>query len=362
MNASGVSTDPMRLGLVADEGLPADVARDLTRTLPGMLSDRVCAGRDWELEVHEESMPLVGTGELPIFDRGEKLLSQHRWDLIVYLTELPRWMDGTPLASEIFRERRIALVSMPAMGWFGLRRRAGSAIVHAASSVLDRTTHRDESVEVRGGTDSGERVESHLLAAGLRGRLRLLLGMVRHNRPWRLVPSLDRSIAAAVATSAFPIFYSSIWGMADALSDLRLFLINTFVVLAMVGWLVFHNGLWDGRDDSKLRGRVGLYNSSTFVTILIGVVCMYGILFAIALLAALAVIPPGYFQGTLQHPVGLVEYGKLAWLASSMGTFAGALGSSFETERAIRQATYSKREHERWLHDQARNDARDDRS
>jgi hypothetical protein len=45
------------------------------------------------------------------------------------------------------------------------------------------------------------------------------------------------------------------------------------------------------------------------------------------------------------------DYAKLVWLAFSVGIVAGALGSSLESEEAIRKATYSKREQER----QARN-------
>lgn len=348
--------EPVRVGLVADEGLPADIAQRLARILPALLAEQVPGRGDWEVEVWRESIPLVGTGELPIFDRAERLMPEHGWDMIVCLTELPRWVGDKPLAFEMFHDRRVALISMPAMGWLFVRRRTRRTIVQLVKPMLNRSASTGKASKSENGTRSGERIESHLLAPGSRGRLRLLLGMVRHNRPWRLVPSLDRAIAAAVATAAFPIFYSSIWGMAEVLSPLRLALVNAFAVLAMVGWLIFHNGLWDGRDDGDLRGRVGLYNASTFVTVLIGVACMYAVLFTIALLAALAVIPLEYMEATLKHPAGLGEYAKLAWLASSMGTFAGALGSSFETENAIRQATYSKREHERWLRDQAHAD------
>jgi hypothetical protein len=81
----------------------------------------------------------------------------------------------------------------------------------------------------------------HLALTGLRGRLRLLAGMVRGNRPWRLVPHLSTATAAAVATSAYGIINTDFWKIADALSAPRLALIH---VAAMASWLLIYNHLW----------------------------------------------------------------------------------------------------------------------
>ncbi|MGY1583225.1 hypothetical protein [Streptomyces sp. MN13] len=68
-------------------------------------------------------------------------------------------------------------------------------------------------------TTGEDGIDASLALVGLRGHLRLLLGPVRANRPWRLVPHLASASAAAAATAAFGLFYSSIWNMADALSE-----------------------------------------------------------------------------------------------------------------------------------------------
>ena len=61
----------------------------------------------------------------------------------------------------------------------------------------------------------------------------------------------------------------------------------------------------------------------------------------------LTVIEGGYLGSQLGHPVTLLDYGHLSWLAASLGTLAGALGSSFDSDEAVREATYSRRVHQR---------------
>jgi hypothetical protein len=90
-----------------------------------------------------------------------------------------------------------------------------------------------------------------------------------------------------------------------------------------------------------------MYNVSTATTLAIGVSCMYAILFALALLAAVVLIDSGYLAQTLGHPAGVDSYLNLVWLSSSVGIVAGALGSSLEDEETVRKATYSRRERER---------------
>jgi hypothetical protein len=71
------------------------------------------------------------------------------------------------------------------------------------------------------------------------------------------------------------------------------------------------------------------------------------ILYVVALVAAFAVIDGSYLSSRLGHPSNLASYATIVWLACSVGIVAGALGSGFESEEAVRKATYSKRERER---------------
>ena len=160
--------------------------------------------------------------------------------------------------------------------------------------------------------------------------------------------SLDTVFAAAAATSAFGVFYASVWNMADTLSLVRLALINVVAIATLICWLIFHNGLWErswARGGRSTQPR--LYNATTVLTLSVGVACMYALLFCAVLLASLAVISSEYLEATLQHSVDVKDYIRIAWFASSMGTVAGALGSNFESETAVRHAAYGRRQRER---------------
>ena len=47
------------------------------------------------------------------------------------------------------------------------------------------------------------------------GNLRLLLGMLRANRPWRLAIRLSRALVAALAAGVFALVTSDLWRLAD---------------------------------------------------------------------------------------------------------------------------------------------------
>jgi hypothetical protein len=243
-------------------------------------------------------------------------------------------------------------------------------VVHLAGHLLEDRLNLDESCthlgrdlrHVRHIRSEVEHVDEHLGVVGLRGRGRLLSGMVVDNRPWRLVPHLAGATAAAAATAAYGVFTVTFWKMADALPAWRLGLISAVAIAAMAIWLLLYNRLWEKPSDPSNREKALLYNLSTLITLTFGVVCMYAILYLVALFAAIAVIDAGYLSSQLGHGSHPMNYIKIVWLASSIGIVAGALGSSFESEDAVRKATYSKRERARQREAQSSQDGELDQS
>lgn len=346
----------LTVGLMADPGLPETVARAVARDLARELGRVVDADARWNVEVSRETLPLTREGDIPLLEHAAVLRNRRGWDVVVYLTDLLRSHDGDPMLCEVSSEAGAALVSLPALGVARLRGRVRALLVTLIRAVLDGT--RDHPSEdavgrsvgrhgLRRVPPAGSEDASYIVLPGAPNRVRLLSGMVRSNRPGRLLPALSSSIAAAAATGAFGIFYATIWSMADALSTIRLATISAVVVSALSTWLIVHSGLWNRPRRAPDRRRARLDNAATVITVWLSVALMYLVLWAGLFAVGVAVVDAGYLHSQLGRPVSLLDYVRLSWLAASLGTLAGALGSNFDSDEAIREATYSKREHQR---------------
>ncbi|OMC40691.1 hypothetical protein A5740_24100 [Mycobacterium sp. GA-1841] len=342
----------LTVGLVADPGLATKIVQALSPDLPAALGEHVSSEVRWIVEVCSLALPLDEAGNVAVWKHSDELKSQRHWDLLVCVTEATRRRGDTLVVSDTNISHDAALISLPALGPVRLRHHVGKSVVGVLKVLWNPAREQQRTVEpwrlTRAEvTDDHDGRNAFLELTPNRGRLRLMLGMVRVNRPWRLLPSLSSAIAAAIATAAFGVFYSSIWQMADAMSTVRLASTSVVAVLAMMLWLIVDNGLWETAGDLNERKNAALYNGATLLTLSVGVAFMYVLLFLAILFGALTIIPTGYLASTLGHPAALRDYAELAWLASSLGTFAGALGSSFESDYAVRSATYGKREQQR---------------
>jgi hypothetical protein len=360
------------IGLLADPGLPTKLAAQVAADLPDLLATRL-PGRTWRVETAEGPVGLDAEGLLPMLRTGCERQRRHGWDIVIILTDLPRRAGTEPLVSDFGSDDGVGLVSVPALGAFALRRRLRAAVLdllehgladHAARPEQPARPHAVPSRRAvlsppicRIASDHAG-IDSHLALRGARGRLRLLAGMVRSNRPWRLVPSLSTPLATAAAGAAFGIFYSNIWSLAGTAGPLRLALIALLAVGAMSTWLIADNGLWEHPRSRRLRDEVRLFNAATTATILLGVVCLYVLLLALTGTAAAVVIPPESLAEALGRSVGPTDYLAVAWMATSMGIVAGALGSGLTSPEDVRAAAYSTREQQR----RASLDREDDRA
>ena len=344
----------IRVGLLADEGMPFRMAKTLAQELPQVLHDRLSSEVTWEVDHRAQSLSLDERGGVPLNDLAENR-RELGWDIAILLTDLPRRAGTQPIASDYSVGLGIGLLSVPAVGAWQVKRRTRELVVHLLGHLLEDRLTLDGSCSdlrrhfghVRHIQSDEEHVDEHLALVGMRGRGRLLAGMIRDNRPWRLVPHLAGATAAAAATAAYGVFTTTFWNLADALPPWRLALINAVAIAAMTTWLLLYNRWWEKSSQPSDREKAFLYNASTVVTLTIGVACMNVILYLVTLIASFAVIDGSYLSSQLGHPSDLASYATIVWLASSVGIVAGALGSSFESEDAVRQATYSERERER---------------
>ena len=111
--------------------------------------------------------------------------------------------------------------------------------------------------------------------------------------------------------------------------------------------MIVRNGLWNSKTKNGEPVNRHLDNSATLITVGIGVTLMFLGLLGAMLFLALVVLDTEFMQSELERSVLFSDFFWLAWLSSCLGTFAGALGSNFDGEDSVREATYSLRWHER---------------
>ena len=70
-----------------------------------------------------------------------------------------------------------------------------------------------------------------------------------------------------------------------------------------------------------------MFNAATVLTVAIGVGCLYLALLVATLAAAWFLITGELLSQSLRRPVSWPDYVTIAWLASSIATVGGALGS-----------------------------------
>jgi hypothetical protein len=319
---------PMRVGLVADPAAPTQIARRMTDLSP------LDGSGAWDVTVVSEPFTTGSEDVETAMGRLQDHARQRNWEITIGLTELPLHDDeGRHLLVETDAERRTAVLSLPALGGLRMHARARRAVRSLVSAMADS----------RGGD------EHRVALPRLRGRWRLLLGMVLANRPWLLVPGLKSALVAALATGAVATINSTVWLLAGSLSWWRLVVATTASVGLAVAWLVIDGELWDRPHDSspQARERSRLYNVSTLVTLTVGVLICYFALYVVNLAWAFFVLDPAVMGGYLHASLNYGDLFVLAWFVASAATVGGGLGSGLETDEAIRAAAYSKREEER---------------
>jgi hypothetical protein len=182
----------------------------------------------------------------------------------------------------------------------------------------------------------------HFVAAVGLGNLRLLFGMVRANRPWRLVTGLSRAIVGALGLDIFGVASPGVWIIADGLNWARLVVIAIASMAVTCLSLILAHGLWERSYSTRpeTRARVVLFNLATALTVGIGVLTLYVALSVINLAAGTLLITTHTLERQVGHPVGVTSYVTLGLVVSALATLGGALGAALENDRAVREAAY----------------------
>ncbi|WP_305789990.1 hypothetical protein [Symbioplanes lichenis] len=337
------------VGLVATPpDHPAEVVDRLARELADRLAERVDAGVLWTARGGwGEAAPRRDGGAEGLLDDLARRRAGEGWDVAICLTDLPLHSDSVPLVAQASARRRVALVSLPALGLHQLR-----AVRQVVPGLVGRLLldTADERVAAGGGDQTdrlpavrrvlGAGGELRYVASRLHGRVRLLTGMVRANRPGRALMGLSKLLVGAFGTAAFALTTQTIWQMGDALGALRLTAIMLIGLIALVAWLIIAHDLWEKPDRRTPAELARLFNVGTIFTLSLATAVSYAVLFAGTVLAAALLIDTSMLEQTLQRPVGVTDYLTLGWIISSMATVGGAIGSGLEDEETVRAAAY----------------------
>ncbi|MEA2272718.1 MAG: hypothetical protein QOI98_1426 [Solirubrobacteraceae bacterium] len=327
------------LGLVAAPGLPADALPDLQEQLAERLAERY-PGVDWEIALEVDPLVSPPAGILDLIEAGRRRLLASEWDMAVCITDLPLRVARRPVAHHASSTHKTGVVSLPALGPVAVQRRLLDTTLKLITDLIGEGDGERRVLAELSSDVGGSATSPVFVARVLAANLRLLAGMVRANRPWRLVVRLYRALVAALAVVAFGVVTRDIWFLGSNVGALRLAIAMVASLAITVVALIVGHDLWERAPSRAAREQVVLFNMATLVTVALGVLALYVALFALSLFGVVLLVTPDLLQTVIHRPATTGDYVSLAWLVSSLATIGGALGAGLESDDAVREAAY----------------------
>src|SRR4051794_21716589 len=348
--------DAVVLGLVAPSGGPRELADQIAAELPAELASRL-GDVNWQVRVGGAERADVTPSTEALKQSVRRRMRDEGCDLAVGLTDLPLRANRRPVTAHASAMYRVGLLSVPALGARAVPRRALRAVLNLVEGLLGEGVGRDRDAS---GTGRAHRMRQRLdelqsslgpsraeedgtiafVGATLRGNLRLLVGMVHANQAARVIARLSRALAVSLGTAAYAMTSSSIWMLSHGMAWPRLALLGAASIITLCVVLVLAHGLWERASGHDDREAVVLFNLATSATLGLAVLTLYASLLALSVVAGAALIPDSVYQANVGHAPALADYLKLGWLAATIATLAGALGSLIESDESVREAAY----------------------
>jgi hypothetical protein len=335
----------LTLGIVATPGLPADMAPDLAADLLAELS-RTYPQLTWRLPVVSD--PLVAPPALlpDLVDAGRRKLLVERWDMALCLTDLPLPSGGRTVAGHVSVSHSVVVISVPAIGVVAVRRRLREAALRLIGRALDGSGgDASAGVRLRRLQDLADLGDDGLSLGWRSGRGggRLVVGMLRANRPWQLGVKLYRALIASLAVVAAALVTTDVWRIAVTMGWARLGATAVFAVLVTTVTLIAAHDLWESGNDERSSDQMVLFNIVTSLSLLIGLLTLYAALLIVTAVGALLLVSTSLFHEVVARPVGAAQYVALIWLVASLAMVGGALGAGLEADSTVREAAYGYR-------------------
>jgi hypothetical protein len=260
---------------------------------------------------------------------------------------MPLRLARRPLVKHASPTHGVGLVSLPALGALRVRHRLLESLTDIVATLVSDDDEPGDTqrrlVELARNVDTDVVRGPVFLSRVVGGNIRLLLGMIRSNHPWRFATRLSRALSGAVAAGSFALVTSDVWRTGAQLATWRLAGVAlAAVAVATLSLISLHN-LWERNREPRVREQVTLFNVVTTITVAFGIATLYLALFALSLAGGALVIQPSVFKSVVGHSPDLADYVRLAWFTASLATVGGALGGALETDESVREAAYAYR-------------------
>ncbi|MGP4073528.1 hypothetical protein ACTWQB_13340 [Piscibacillus sp. B03] len=376
-----MSSSVNKVKLITAPGFADDVVNEIKGELPSLLEYYVDDQVKWDFE--HVTDPLTGsTGDArEILESILKNVKEDEKDFLVCLTDLPLFHKSKVVVAEAYEQENIALLSMPGLGSTPMVKRIKASIIQLVNEMYYGTSEdgatrlRDKIKEA--GKEGLKVVDGYLVGnkgfekfspvrretpqngeknidvrftipSKFWGGLRILTGMVRANRPWRMFPSFVKVLVVAFATGAYALVFPSLWHLTNQYELWRMILLSFISISAMVSWIIVAHKLWESPRMETNNLKRMLYNIATVCTLIISVALFYLNLYLFFLIAVFLFIPIGLIEAQIGTEVSYQYYFLIAWVITSFATIIGALGTALESEETILSATYGYRQKQRY--------------
>lgn len=380
---TGESKESVTVGLLSPPDIPSKIAEALAPEFPDLLARYIEEDFSWETKVVVDDYIGAAEDASSILEEAEVLKKKYNWDYAICITDLPLFKNGEFLVAEANEKRKIAQISVPALGAVPLQRRVREAVLQLVSEMYygssEEARNKQEEKDFQMGSRKGKYVRNvgarDLVGKGLierispihrvpspesdnvsdvrfvarpswKGYLRVTTGMALANRPWTIFTMFKSMIALAFGTGAYAMIFPTFWKLGDVYELDRSILLMVTALTALTAWIIISHGLWENSSKEKPERMTKLHNISTLLTLGFGVLGYYLMLVLFFFVAGYLFIPGSLLESNtgVGHPVGLLYHLSLAWLAASLSTCIGALGAGLENEETVLKGTYGYRQ------------------
>ncbi|MDW8569843.1 hypothetical protein AABD40_01685 [Staphylococcus shinii] len=259
----------IKVGLTVAPNMPEKLTNKFIDILPELLEKRI-SGVSFEFKV--ESNTVVGSAEYVdrCIDYAYKRKEKSELDYSICVTDLPSFSNNKSVISDVNFEKQTALISLPALGIYRLKRKLRSTIMDVIIDMYMNSEHKTSplkklsSIKVNEVTPQEKTTTNHryVYSSTILGVLKIILGMTYANEPWKAIISFKKIIALGVATGTYISIFSTPWQLSLVYEWQRFILLMTLSLIGMIGWLVYAHNFWEFPSSATEK------NTGIFITLL----------------------------------------------------------------------------------------------